>query len=180
MRPPQSVDEFIAWEAAQALRHEFHRGEVFPVARSRMGDSTVKLNIVAALRRVLQGTSCRVVENVLLRVCEDAAYYPDCFVVCGRAAAADNSLAEDAKVVVEVVSPSTAAFDRGEKGAMYLQMGGLAMYLMVDPDERTVVAFERERDGWVFCDFSRQSNFTIDALGPGRISLAEVFADLQG
>ena len=149
MDEQMTVEQFVVWESMQPLRHEYHRGDIVTIVGGRMGDSTVKFNVVAALRRVMNGMPCRVVAGVLLHVNDHAAYYPDAMVVCGDlAAAAARTCTNEAKLVVEVLSPSTAAFDRGEKVKMYLQMPSLSAYLMVHPDERTVWIVERGVDQW--------------------------------
>ncbi|MCB1982700.1 MAG: Uma2 family endonuclease, partial [Rhodoferax sp.] len=120
-RPTLSADEFLAWEAGQPLRHEFVAGEVFAMAGGEDRNNTVALNLVVALRQSLRGSPCRVYAgDVKLGVeAADAFFYPDLMVTCSAADAADRLVKREPVLVVEVLSPATAAFDRGPKFAAY-------------------------------------------------------------
>lgn len=145
--------EFLAWDQTQTLKHEFVRGEVFAMAGGEDRNFTVAGNLYIALRQHLRGSPCRVYgSDVKLRVeAADCYFYPDLMVTCSALDAADRLIKREPVLVVEVLSPSTAAYDRGAKFASYRQLPSLAEYLLVDVESRRCDLFrKRAEDGlWV-------------------------------
>ena len=149
---PMTADEFLAWDATQTIKHEFVRGEVFAMAGAHEAHVTVMGNIYNALRLHLKGSPCRTfLTDMKLRVeAADAFYYPDVMVTCSAADAADPLIKREPTLVVEVLSPSTAAYDRGEKFAAYRLLPTLQEYLLVDPAARRCDLYRRGDNGlWV-------------------------------
>ena len=149
-----NAEEFLAWDTTQTLRHEFVRGEVFLMAGGEDRHNTAALNLVVALRQQLRGSACRVyASDVKLRVeAADCYFYPDVMVTCSTADFADRLIKREPVlvVVVEVLSASTAAFDRGDKFAAYRQLPSLAEVLMVDVARRRCDLYRKGADGlWV-------------------------------
>ena len=75
-------------------------------------------------------------ENMKVQVAEEAVLYPDVFVTCDREFSADQSVFTTPVLVIEVLSPSTQAYDRSKKFAMYRQLASLREYALIDPDSR--------------------------------------------
>ena len=126
MGPPlpnasMTAAEFLAWDEQQTLKREFVRGEVFAMSGGEDRNNTVAGNLYTALRQHLAGSPCRVYQaDIKLRVeAADCYFYPDVMVTCSRADAASRLIKRDAVLVVEVLSPSTSAYDRGDKFADY-------------------------------------------------------------
>jgi Uma2 family endonuclease len=151
-RRRMTADEFLAWDAGQTIKHEFVRGEVFAMAGGEDRNFTLAGNLYMALRQHLRGGPCRVYgSDVKLRVeAADCFFYPDLMVTCSATDAADRFIKREPVLVVEVLSPSTAAFDRGEKFAAYRQLTSLAEFLLVDIDARRCDLYRKGVDGlWV-------------------------------
>lgn len=131
-----TADEFLAWDEHQTLRHEFVRGELFAMAGGEDRNNTLALNLVVALRPQLRGTPCRVYANaVKLRVeLANCYYHPDLMVTCSGLDAANRLIKREPELVVEVLSPSTAAHDRGGKFADYRMLPSLQEFMLVDID----------------------------------------------
>lgn len=147
-----SMAQFLDWEAAQAQRHEFVAGEVFAMAGADDAHVTVALNVAMALRRHLAGTPCRVyMSDMKLAVRESqGVYYPDVMVTCSEADRASALVKSEPKLLVEVLSPSTAAFDRGDKFADYRRLASLQEYALVDPKTRRSDVYRKGADDlWV-------------------------------
>ena len=115
--PAFAVEAYLAWEAQQATRSEYVRGEVFAMPATEDRHLTAAGNLAMALREALRGSPCRVYMSQLkLRVdAADAFFYPDVFVTCSAADLADRLVKREAVLVAEVLSDSTAAYDRGGK-----------------------------------------------------------------
>ncbi|MDP1899594.1 MAG: Uma2 family endonuclease [Rubrivivax sp.] len=147
-----SADEFLAWDEGQTVRHEFVRGEVFMMTGGEDRNVTVAGNLYIALRQHLRGSPCRVYGlDVKLRVeAADCYFYPDLMVTCSVADAADRLIKREPVLVAEVLSPSTAAFDRGDKFADYRQLPSLVEYLLVDVKRQRCDLHRKGADGlWV-------------------------------
>jgi Uma2 family endonuclease len=147
-----TADQFLAWDAAQTIKHEFVHGEVFAMAGAHEAHVRLALNLSLALLPHLKGSPCRIfMADMKLRVeAADAFFYPDVFVTCSAADAADPLIKREPMLVVEVLSPSTAAYDRGEKFAAYRLLPTLQEYLLVDPAARRCDLYRRGADGlWV-------------------------------
>ena len=114
---------------------------------------------------------------MLLRVdADDNGYYPDVMVTCSEADRARQTFKTDAVLVIEVLSPSTAAYDRGEKFANYRRLPTLQEFIFLDPATRGVDHYRRDGDRWLLLP-------PVDALELPSIgcalALADVFADLE-
>jgi Uma2 family endonuclease len=153
---PMSAAEFLAWDATQTVKHEFVRGEVFAMAGAGEAHVTAAGNVYAALRLHLKGSPCRTfITDMKLRVdAADAFFYPDVMVTCAAADAGEAMLKREPVLLVEVLSPSTAAYDRGAKFAAYRQIPTLREYLLIDPDTRRCDLYRLGADGlWVLHPF---------------------------
>jgi len=149
------AEAYLAWEEQQAEKHEYLRGEVFAMVGARREHVVVSGNLYAAFKQRLRGGSCQAyVSDLKLRVdAVDAFFYPDVMVSCDpRDHRADRFL-EHPVLIVEVLSDSTAAFDRGDKFAAYRTLPSLQEYMLVDVPSRRVESFRRGAAGdWLFHD----------------------------
>jgi Uma2 family endonuclease len=155
--PSMSAADFLAWEASQTQRHEFVCGEVYATAGAEDRHVTVALNVAIALRQHLRGTPCRTfMSDMKLHVSvQDVYFYPDVMVTCSATDQASPLIKREPKLVVEVLSASTAAYDRGEKFASYRQLPALQEYVLVDLDTRTTDVHRKGPDGlWVLHPFA--------------------------
>jgi Uma2 family endonuclease len=171
-----SLADFLAWENAQATRHEFWRGEVFAMVGARRVHGMVGLNLATALKLHLKGSPCRAfVESMKVQTADDALFYPDVFVTCDPRDLKTEMVFRHPKLVVEVLSESTQAYDRGLKFAAYRQIGSLQEYLLVDPDTRRVEVFRRnERGNFELVDQTGTPELVLESVGL-RLAMDEVF-----
>lgn len=144
---PLTAAEYLEWEATQETRSEFINGQVYAMAGGTLAHNAATLATGASLRQHLKGGPCRAfVSDVRVQVQSSNSYfYPDVVVACQPTELADPqsiALAEP-KVIVEVLSPSTAAFDRGGKFAHYRLLDSLQEYVLIDPDTAQVDVFRR-------------------------------------
>lgn len=147
-----SPDAFLDWERGQDARHEYYRGEVFAMAGGSEPHARIITNTLLALARALDGRDCVVYTGALgVRVeAEDLFTYPDLSVVCGQAAFYDAKRTKllNPAILVEVLSPSTADYDRTSKARFYRQIPSLEAYVLVSQDARAVDVLTRDGDGW--------------------------------
>jgi Uma2 family endonuclease len=173
-------EDYLDWEAGQPDKHEFVRGETFAMTGARRAHVTVSLNLASAFKNHLRGTPCRAyMADMKLRVeAADAVFYPDVMVTCDlRDHAADLFLSQPV-LVVEVLSESTAAYDRGDKFAEYRKLASLQEYAVVDIDARRVECFRRNPENhWVLYDFADGRDCQFASIGL-TMPLAAVFEDV--
>jgi Uma2 family endonuclease len=175
-QPKLTLEAYLAWENEQPEKHEFHQGEVFAMVGARRAHGRVVSNLNRRLSEALDGSPCQVfTEGMKVQIGNDAVLYPDVFVTCDKADLATDMIFRAPTLVVEVLSPSTQAYDRSAKFALYRRIPALQEYILVDPETRRVEAFRREADDrWVLDDMSGAA--TVEATSVGcRVAMADVF-----
>lgn len=178
-----SADEYLAWEEKQDTKHEYVRGEVYDVyamVGARDAHVTVSLNVATLLKAHTRGTPCRTyIADMKLQV--DAAgvyFYPDVFVTCDPRDRDSDKFKSHPVLVVEVLSESTAGYDRGEKFAAYRRVESLREYVVIDADRRTVDVFRRNAEGrWVLYPFAGDDEAEFASV-EFRVPLAAIFEDV--
>lgn len=143
-----SLADFLIWENDQRERHEFFSGEIFAMVGARRVHGLVVGNLFAAFKLHLKGSACRAfVEGMKVQVADNAIFYPDVFVTCDAQDLRTEMVFRQPKLLVEVLSASTQAFDRGLKFAAYRQIDTLREYVLIDPDARSIEVFRRNERG---------------------------------
>ncbi|MDX2051822.1 MAG: Uma2 family endonuclease [Polyangiaceae bacterium] len=149
-RHSYTFNEYLALEEAANVRHEFYNGEIYAVAGGTPEHAALSAAIVSALVPQLRNGPCRAY-TADLRVSVLATgltTYPHVTVICGPLVPhpANASTATNPKVVVEVLSESTAAYDRGEKLEAYKRIPSLDAVLLFSQSSRRVELHERQGD----------------------------------
>ncbi len=157
LKPRFSPDEYLAWEAKQVEKHEYVDGEVFAMAGASDHHNVVSGNVAMALRQHLKGSPYRTLmsQMKLQIVADNSFYYPDVLVTCSARDTQDPLIKREPVLLVEVLSPSTAAYDRGAKFSSYRQLASLQEYVLIDTDTRTTDVYRKGADGlWVLHPFA--------------------------
>lgn len=173
--------EFLAWEALQDERHDFVNGEIFAMAGAEDRHVTVSGNLYLALRRHLAGTPCRAFIADMKVLCEASSsfFYPDVVVTCSATDRADRLVKREPTLIIEVLSPGTAAYDRGEKFAHYRRIPALKELALVDLESRRTDVYSKGDDGlWVLHPFEVGADVTLASMGL-TITAAELFAEVD-
>lgn len=175
-----SLEEYLVQEERTEERNEYVAGEVFAMVGTTPLHNQISLNVASALRTALKGRPCRVfMSDLKLRVISaDAFYYPDVFVTCGAATPGKEAkLAVDAQLVIEVLSDSTSAYDRGDKLHAYRKLPSLQEYVLVSQNLRRVELYRRGPDvGWTFLTFERDEVVKLTSLNL-ELPLAAIYED---
>ncbi len=131
-----SLAEYFRQEEQAPYRSEFYEGEIFAMAGGTANHNLITLNAAASLKSVLRGTPCKVfMADMRLLVKRRQLYtYPDVMVICGRLdyAPGRNDTVTNPTLIVEVLSPSTEAYDRGKKFEFYRTIDSLKEYVLID------------------------------------------------
>ena len=154
-----SFEEWLEAERASAEgRSEYVDGEVFAMTGASAEHNTIVMNIGRELSIQLKGRPCQVYANdmkVLIRSAS-AGKYPDLVAFCGEPELLDGrrDVLLNPSLLVEVLSDSTEAYDRGDKFALYRQIPSLREYLLVSQSRVLVELFSRgDDDRWVLADY---------------------------
>ncbi|MCA9553825.1 MAG: Uma2 family endonuclease [Myxococcales bacterium] len=146
--------EYLRVEEESGLKHEFLDGRVWAMAGGTPEHAAIAANIIAWLSSQLRGRPCRVFSaDLRIRVLDTGlTTYPDVAVVCERlevdAQDPSGNTVTNPVVLVEVLSPSTEDYDRGEKLAHYKRIPALQEVLLVAHDEQRLEVWRRTDTGW--------------------------------
>lgn len=175
-----SADDYLAWEPAQLDRHEYLDGEVFAMAGADDRHVTTAGNVYMSLRQHLSGSPCRTyMSDMRVQVAAVNSYfYPDVLVTCSALDLASPLSKSEPKLIVEVLSPSTAAFDRGLKFSHYRSLASLEEYALVDLDTRSTDVYRKGLDGlWVLHPFAKDETVTLASVALS-LTPVQLFADV--
>ncbi len=171
-------------EEAARLKHEYFEGAIYAMAGGTPEHAAIASNVITMLTNELRGSGCRV-HSADLRVRVRASglvTYPDITVICGpfEGDADDPSTATNPRLIVEVLSPSTAAYDRGEKLAHYKRIESLQAVILVAYDSEQIEAYQR-LDGteWSRATAGPGESTTVPAVGCS-FDVDEVYRDELG
>lgn len=182
-----TYSEYCALEREGKVKHEFFRGEVhamgevYAMTGGTLEHGRLAVRVSHLLTRELEGRPCRVYSSDV-RVHIEATQldtYPDVSVVCGKpeTAEADSHALLNPSLLVEVLSDSTEAYDRGQKASHYRQIPSLRAYLLVSQHEPKLELQVREADGrWILLEAGEGQALEIEALGV-RLAVAEVYLE---
>jgi Uma2 family endonuclease len=148
-----SPDQYLQLEEQSPVKHEYIDGEVYAMAGATDAHVTIVLNIAALLRNHLRGSGCRVYAMDMKARLErrNRFYYPDLMVTCDARDRETSTYKQFPCLIVEVLSDSTEAFDRGDKFVDYQTLDTLQEYVLVNTRHRRVECFRRSPGGlWVF------------------------------
>lgn len=164
---PLSAEEFLDWEERQLEKHEFIQGEIFAMVGVTRQHATVAGNLFRFLGNHLNGSSCRVyMADIKLKLeAAGAFFYPDVFVTCAQSDHQAERYMTQPRLIVEVLSESTEAYDRGEKFAKYRNFSSLTEYALIDPSKRKVDIFRKDdSEHWVLYDFDGDEPIVFASL----------------
>ena len=170
---------YLKLENASPTRHEYVGGSLHAKTSGTMRHNRISGNIAIALGNRLDGTPCQVfINDMKLHVqAADSVYYPDVFVYCGTSTANDERVVQDASLVVEVLSESTATIDRREKLAAYQKLPSLRAYWIVSQTEQRIEVYSRAPDGqWQAVAYTVGDSVPGEWLGDEAFALRMVYA----
>ncbi|HAZ48369.1 MAG TPA: hypothetical protein DDW76_14575 [Cyanobacteria bacterium UBA11369] len=168
-QPPQNmtVDEYLEWEARQEMRHEYVNGEIFAMTGGSIAHNDIALNLYRALYPHLRPRGCRVnVSDVKLQLSSSSAYfYPDVIVSCDPQDLNSRKFIQYPKLIVEVVSPSTAASDRSDKFTHYRTIPTLQEYVLIESEKIAVERYCRgEGRMWIYYPYTVGDIIALESI----------------
>jgi Uma2 family endonuclease len=181
-----SVEDYFRLERDSSVRHEYHEGEILAMAGNSPEHSLIASNLIGELHTRLKGKPCRVYEsNLRIRAGKISRYvYPDLSVVCGPLqydpADAKRETVMNPRVIIEILSPTTEAYDRGEKFDHYRQLASLEEYVLVWQHTPRIDTLTRQPGGtWQLASVTAMDAVVgLQSLGL-ELPLSEVYADVE-
>jgi Uma2 family endonuclease len=165
-----SPAQYLALERTAEARSEYIDGQIVAMTGASRAHNQLSVNLTVTIAPQLRATPCELyASDMRVKVADTGLYtYPDIVVVCGDPELEDahQDTLLNPTVIVEILSPSTEAYDRGEKFARYRRLRSLRTYLLVSPDRVRVEQFVRRADEWVLstCE-DADGELTLPALG---------------
>lgn len=165
--PKMTVEEYLEWESYQEMRYEYIDGEIIAMTGGSLDHNDITLNLYTALRSHLRPRGCRVnASDAKVEVRKLGRYfYPDLVVSCHPEDVKSRKFIQHPQVIVEVLSPSTANYDRTQKLKYYRQIPSLQAYLLIDAEEMSVEIYERgEGKIWLYSTYSEGETIPFNSL----------------
>jgi len=175
-----SIEEYLETENASLEEHEYYRGEVFAMSGAKVPHNTITSNLMIALGQKLKGKKCKPFGSDLrIHIPTNTLFtYPDISIVCGEVITLNNDEynALNPTVIIEVLSPKTKNYDRGEKFKLYRDINTLKEYILVDSQSLHVEVFRLNKNNhWELQEYNDANNYLeIKAINES-ILIAEIY-----
>ena len=174
-----SLDEYRAIEEKAEGRSEYRDGEIVPMSRGSLNHSRIGGNIFAFLKFLLRDSKFEPINSDLrLWIPEyKRGLYPDVMVFAGEPQLNENRNDEvlNPILIVEVLSPSTADYDRKSKFRMYRSISSFCEYLLVEQDESFIEKYSKQSQGWLLSDFNNlEKSISLESIGV-ELPIAEIY-----
>lgn len=167
LRPKISVADYLENEKISDVRHEYLDGEVYAMAGTSLRHNEIIGNLFERLRGHLRGDDCRpYFIDIKVRVEKfNRFYYPDLVIICGDKNESDYFTTKP-KIIIEVLSPSTALTDRREKMFVYKEIEGLNEYILIEQDKIYAEVYRRRPDSdlWDWIEFFPDEEIEFAAI----------------
>jgi Uma2 family endonuclease len=164
--PALTTQEYLTLEAESSIKHEYIHGEAYAMAGASDAHVTIAGNLFALLRNHVRGSGCRVyISDMKARIeARNCFYYPDVMVTCDERDREKETYKCFPKLIIEVLSDSTEAFDRGDKFADYQTLETLEEYVLINTRHQRVECFQRNEAGLWVLRYYTEDKFTLASL----------------
>ncbi len=176
-------EEYLTWERKAEFKSEYLSGEIIAMSGASYRHTLIGANTITEINIQLRGGACTV-HTSDMRVkthATDSYFYPDVVVVCGEPHFEDDVFDTllNPTLLVEVLSPSTATYDRGEKFEHYKQLASLKEYILISQDRVYVEHYLRHGMQWILTESrSLEDVLTLPSI-ECRLSLRNIYAHVN-
>jgi Uma2 family endonuclease len=183
--PYCTPDEYLAAERESPVRHEYLAGRIYAMAGESLQHSQIGVNLIREVSQQLKGRECQALSpNMKVKTGDAGLFsYPDLTVVCGKPLFLDTNtdVLLNPTAIFEVLSPSTEAYDRGEKLFRYRNFIETLMdYVLVSQRRALVERYSRQPNGqWLYVSVDGlSSRIQIESIGC-TLELSEIYARVE-
>lgn len=174
------MEDYVRLEEAANVKHEFFEGRIFAMAGGTPEHGALAVRVATALSNQLRGKRCNVYSSdTRIRVTATGLVtYPDVSVVCGgeQRDREDRLALVNPVVLVEIMSPTTAAYDRGDKLEHYKRIPTLQEVVLVAQDRAAVEVWRRGENGWTLAYAAGGQGARLESIGCDLVP-SELFRD---
>ncbi len=175
-----TAEDYLAQERSSPYKSEFHDGQIYAMTGASREHNLITVNIAGELRSQLKQRPCEAyVNDMRVKAAQAHGYhYPDVAIVCGAPQFEDGQFDTllNPSVLIEVLSPSTEAYDRGAKFTHYRKIPSLREYLLVAQDQPSIEHYVRQSDdAWLLTEaVGLEAVVPLDSVGCA-LSLREIY-----
>jgi Uma2 family endonuclease len=147
--PRFTPEEYFAWEEQQEEKHEYFDGEVYAMSGGTREHSRIAVNVTTLIDNHLGEGDCQVLNSdARIKIQSSEKYvYPDASVTCDERDRETPQFIAHPCLIIEVLSPSTEAYDRGDKFELYRRSDSLREYALVSADKIAIDLHRRDDSG---------------------------------
>lgn len=180
-----TLGEYFALELASEERYEFWNGNVWCMSGASLAHNQIARNLGTALDTQIREHGCQVFpSDMRVKVPAYPPYrYPDLTALCGRPEVEQASgldLLVNPALIVEILSSSTEAFDRGDKFTFYKSISSFSEYLLVAQHRPHITRLVRGNEGlWTHAEFNSLTDVVPCASVPCHLALQEIYRDVD-
>ncbi|MCM0590332.1 MAG: Uma2 family endonuclease [Gloeotrichia echinulata IR180] len=178
--PYISPEAYLEAEKTSPIKHEYIQGQIYAMAGASDSHVTITANLVTLLRNHIRGSGCRLyVADMKISIQSlDIFYYPDIMVSCDQRDTNFEYFKRYPSLIIEVLSPSTEAVDRGDKFSDYQELDTLQEYVLVNQNRQRVDCFRRNYEGrWVLYSYRDNQELQLTSLNFS-CPLVDVYEDV--
>jgi Uma2 family endonuclease len=179
-----TIEDYLAFERASEIKHELFKGEIFDMAGASLNHNKLQINFTTAVGSFLKGKSCDVFGSDLrIHVPFNGLFtYPDAIIICSDPQLMDEEFDTllNPSVIVEILSPATQRYDRGEKFMLYRSIPSLQEYILIDSESIRIEHYKRNSDNtWLLQEWKeRTDTLMIDTIGLS-LSMEELYSGVR-
>jgi Uma2 family endonuclease len=164
--PRFTPEEYFAWEEQQLERHEYINGEVYAMSGGTINHSEIALNFGSLLKIHLRGSGCKTLNSdARVNILASSHYvYPDASVTCDERDKTTAQYITYPCLVIEVLSSSTEAYDRGNKFKLYRRNPCLQEYVLVSAETMAIELFRKVDNNWSLIDYEQGSMVELASI----------------
>lgn len=165
--PRFTPEEYFAWEEQQLERHEYIDGEVYAMTGGTINHSDIAGNFLSLLKTHLRGSGCKTLNSdARINIFDSTDYvYPDVSVTCDNRDKSTTQYITYPCLIVEVLSPTTEAYDRGDKFEMYARNPELQEYVLVNASKIAIDLYRKsDRGEWVITNYRSLSTIELQSV----------------
>lgn len=182
IRPRLSVQEYLAWEADNEIKHEYIDGEVYAMSGGSGKHSSIMINVTIAIGQQLRDSVCTLHSSEMrVKINENRYVYPDLSAVCGKSSYEDDNEVSllNPVLVVEVTSPSSIECDRIAKREFYREVPSILGYLIIDQHRLCAELYARAEVGWLLQVYTDPDDVIPLQMLNCELPLAEIYRGIS-
>jgi Uma2 family endonuclease len=177
-----TVEEYLQMEAVATYKHEYHDGEIIPMAGGTIQHGEIGGNAYVALKKALKRTPCKTFNSDVAVAINDFSYvYPDASVVCGefKMGILNQNAIANPTLIVEVLSETTSDYDKGGKFDRYRSIASFAEYILIEQSKIEVSVYSKlENNHWNLQIFDNINDIIALKSVDCEIQLKDIYEDV--